>query len=528
MRRALAAWALLLTTVARQGSAQSASLAFSPSVAADARLAPGVPHVLAMERASHIRGVHYDLALDVTRSDTARGTVVVRFTQRTAREVILDFRGLAVTQVIANGRALPVNDPALWNRAHLRIPASHARVGENTIRVTFETPIAAAGASIIRSRDATDGEDYLYTLLVPSDAHLLFPCFDQPDLKARVTLRITAPARWTVLANGAATHADTAASQVTHHFAPTQPISTYLIAFAAGPYTSVTRSQAIAPNAPPVDVRMLLRASRLKEAESDTLIAMNTQALRWLGDWFGVPYPFGKYDFLLAPAFPFGGMEHPGAVFYNEQSFIYRERPTIAQTLGRQATIYHEIAHQWFGDLVSETDWPHLWLSEGFATYLTHVYAERTRGVEALREGLARDRTAIVAFAAENPQRMLVDTTFADPMELLNAYSYQRGSWTLHLLRRRLGDDAIAVLQVHPWPGNVRQLHDVLFRAAVLCEGDALTAADFPHIAALTVATPCSSSQVASDRRLSPARYRSASVRIVCASSGRTVILSVS
>ena len=370
MRRALAASALLLTTVARQGSAQSASLASSPAVATDARLAPGVPHVLAMERASHIRGVHYDLALDVTRSDTARGTVVVRFTQRAAREVILDFRGLAVTQVIANGRALPVNDPALWNRAHLRIPASHARVGENTIRVTFETPIAAAGASIIRSRDAADGEDYLYTLLVPSDAHLLFPCFDQPDLKARVTLRITAPARWTVLANGAAMHADTAASQVTHHFAPTQPISTYLIAFAAGPYVSVTRSQAIAPNAPPVDVRMLLRASRLKEAESDTLIAMNTQALRWLGDWFGVPYPFGKYDFLLAPAFPFGGMEHPGAVFYNEQSFIYRERPTIAQTLGRQATIYHEVAHQWFGDYVTMRWFDDLWLKEGFATYM--------------------------------------------------------------------------------------------------------------------------------------------------------------
>ena len=362
MRRALAAASLLLTTVARQGTAQSA--------APDARLAPGVPHVLATERASHIRDVRYALSLDVTRPDSALGTVVVRFTQRAAHEVILDFRGLAVTQVVANGRSLSVSEPALWNRAHLRIPASHARAGENAITVTFASPIAAAGASIIRSRDAADGEDYLYTLLVPSDANLLFPCFDQPDLKARVTLSITAPARWAVLANGAATRADTAVSGVTHHFKPTQPISTYLIAFAAGPYMSVSRSQVISANTAPVDVRMLLRRSRLQEAESDTLIAMNTQALRWLGDWFGVPYPFGKYDFLLAPVFPFGGMEHPGAVFYNEQSFIYRERPTISQTLGRQATIYHEVAHQWFGDYVTMRWFDDLWLKEGFATYM--------------------------------------------------------------------------------------------------------------------------------------------------------------
>lgn len=364
MRR-IAAGALLVACAAGAVGAQSGASAR----VVDARLAPGVPHVLATERAARISDVRYALTLDVTHADSAPGSVTVRFRQRGVHDVILDFRGTGVSRLRANGVELPVTS-VTWNRAHLRIPASAVRDGENEVQVTFTAPIAAAGASIIRSRDASDGKDYLYTLLVPSDANLLFPCFDQPDLKARVTLRIEAPRDWGVLANGTVTRVDTTERTLRHRFAETQPISTYLIAFAAGPYAAVSRSQVISPNAAPVDMRMLLRGSRLGEAESDTLIAMNAQALRWLGDWFGVPYPFGKYDFLLAPAFPFGGMEHPGAVFYNEQSFIYRERPTISQTLGRQATIYHEVAHQWFGDYVTMRWFDDLWLKEGFATYM--------------------------------------------------------------------------------------------------------------------------------------------------------------
>ena len=362
MIRSRIAVALALTCLTRQAGAQAGT--------PDAKLAPGVPHVLAEERAAQIRDVRYALSLDLTRADTALGTVVVRFMQRAQRDVILDFRGLAVTGISANGHVLEGSDASVWNRAHLRIPARDIRAGANEITVGFASPIAAAGASIIRSRDAVDGQDYLYTLLVPSDANLLFPCFDQPDLKARVTFTVTAPKKWAVLANGVALRTDTAATSITHHFAETRPLSTYLIAFAAGPYTAISRAHAIAPGATMSNVRMWVRASRAREAESDSLIAMNTQALRWLGDWFGVPYPFGKYDFLLAPVFPFGGMEHPGAVFYNEQSFIFRERPTVSQTLGRQATIFHEVAHQWFGDYVTMRWFDDLWLKEGFATYM--------------------------------------------------------------------------------------------------------------------------------------------------------------
>ena len=166
--RTVAAGVLLLVWAGGTAEAQSG--------AGDARLAPGVPHVLATERASRISDVRYTLTLNVTHADSAPGSVTVRFRQRGVQDVILDFRGTSVSRLRANGTELPVNADR-WNRAHLRIPAAAVRDGENEVHVMFTTPVAAAGASIIRSRDASDGRDYLYTLLVPSDANLLFPCF---------------------------------------------------------------------------------------------------------------------------------------------------------------------------------------------------------------------------------------------------------------------------------------------------------------------------------------------------------------
>ena len=370
---------LLLASLATPAdtSAQPAFSGRAPS--ADSLLGPGVSQALARHRAARVRDTRYELSLDVRGADTARGTVVVRWTSSGAGDAILDFRGLTLEGVTANGTTL--DERSAWNGAHIVIPARLVKPGHNEARLAFATSIAPSGAAIIRTKDATDGATYLYTLLVPSDANLLFPCFDQPDLKARVMLSVTAPSGWRVLGNGAAINEFTgrAASAPQGHdtwveaaFRETQPISTYLIAFAAGPWQTVSRSARIGPSArdSTVPVSLWVRASRLKEVEADTLIAMNARALRWLGTYFGVPYPFGKYDLLLAPAFPFGGMEHPGAVFYNEESFIYRERPTTNQLLGRQATTYHEVAHQLFGDYVTMRWFDDLWLKEGFATFM--------------------------------------------------------------------------------------------------------------------------------------------------------------
>ena len=356
------------------------ALALLAAAAADTTgrlMSPGISQELAAYRAARVANVRYDLRLTIAQLDTAKGQVVIRFDRTGDGDAIIDFRGPRPIYVVVNGTPATGMEQTAH---HLRIPAGALRPGANEIAIDFSTLIAAAGASIIRYRDATDGKDYLYTLLVPADANQLFPCFDQPDLKARVTLTIAAPASWTVVANGRLeTLAKTPDSRfVISRFHETEPISTYLIAFAAGPWAKVVVPGLSRP------IAMYVRESRVKEVEQDSIIQINARALDWLERYFAVPFPFQKYDVVLAPAFPFGGMEHPGAVFYSEDRFIFRERPTLTQRLGRTSTIYHEVAHQWFGDYVTMRWFDDLWLKEGFSTYVAaKMQAELDPGSDA-------------------------------------------------------------------------------------------------------------------------------------------------
>jgi aminopeptidase N len=320
----------------------------------------GVSHELATFRARTVSDVRYDLMLDVTALDSAVGTVAVRFKHAGPADVIIDFRGRRLTRAVANGTAL---GGRTFNGNHLRIPAGSLNNGENVVALDFVSEVAASGASIIRTRDP-DGSDYLYTLLVPADANQLFPCFDQPDLKARLTFALAMPRGWSALANGSLIRADTAGNRITSHFTETNPLSTYLIAFAAGPW------QRTASTVGTRTINVYYRKSRAKEVDADTLLALTHRAITWMEQYFGRPYPFEKFDMMLSPAFPFGGMEHPGVVMFNEDRFIFRERPTLPRRLGRFSTILHEVAHQWFGDLVTMRWFDDLWLKEGFATYM--------------------------------------------------------------------------------------------------------------------------------------------------------------
>jgi aminopeptidase N len=326
-----------------------------------ALLTRGISQPLARHRAATVHDVRYDLTLDITALDSAVGRVTVRFRRSDSGDAIVDFRGRRLTRALANGKPLPA-DAA--RNGHLLVPARLLLMGENVLDFAFVADVAPSGASIIRAHDPTDGSDYLYTLLVPADASQLFPCFDQPDLKARVLLTLTAPAAWSVVANGPVASADTSGDDVTTRFAETRPISTYLIAFAAGPWHRVSSTEGGRT------ITAYVRRSRAADADADTLLALNRRALDWMERWFGRAFPFEKFDFVLAPAFPFGGMEHPGAVFYSEDRFIFRERPTLPRRLARFSTILHEVAHQWFGDLVTMRWFDDLWLKEGFATFV--------------------------------------------------------------------------------------------------------------------------------------------------------------
>ncbi|HJU73668.1 MAG TPA: M1 family aminopeptidase [Gemmatimonadaceae bacterium] len=322
---------------------------------------PGVSAALARDRTARLADVRYDLSLDLSARDSAAGRGIARFTLRRPGPVILDFRGIHLGPVRANGRLIHDLE---YNKHHILIPAQYLRAGANRIDVEFAARIAPSGASIIRVRDPSDSLEYVYTLLVPSDAQQLFPCFDQPDLKARVTLTLTTPGSWTAVSNGTRIRVDTTSRGATFVFRETEPISTYLIAFAAGPW--VEKSVASSTRA----INLFVRRSRADEVDADSLVLAHERSLTWLERYFDSRYPFQKLDIVLAPAFPFGGMEHPGAIFYSEERFIFRERPTLVQRLGRLSTIYHEVAHQWFGDLATMRWFDDLWLKEGFATFM--------------------------------------------------------------------------------------------------------------------------------------------------------------
>ena len=329
-----------------------------PAHGVDPLMGPGVSRELARSRAANLSNVRYEMTLSLAGRDTARGNVTVRFNTARSADVVLDFRGPWLGRIRVNGAEVKTE----FNGAHLRIPARSIRSGANEIEIQFASLIAPAGASIIRYHDARDNNDYLYTLLVPSDANALFPCFDQPDLKARMTLSLTVPVRWRAIANGITERVDSAGPTSTYRFRETDPLPTYLFAFAAGPWTRFGDTSHRTP--------LWVRSSRANEVEVDSLQTQIASALSSLERYFGVKYPFQQFQYMLSPAFPFGGMEHPGVTMFNEESFIYREPPTLNQRLGRRATIYHEVAHHWFGDDVTMRWFDDLWLKEGFATYM--------------------------------------------------------------------------------------------------------------------------------------------------------------
>jgi aminopeptidase N len=199
------------------------------------------------------------------------------------------------------------------------------------------------------------------------DASAAFPCFDQPDLKGRFTLKIGSAVRGTVIANAKQGLLQSAsANYVQFIFAETEPISTYLFAFAVGPFEAVHHVEGL-PN-------VYVRRSQLARAQSEIPAVQQTAAdgIKFFSNYFAQPFPFAKYDMVLIPGFPFGGMEHAGATFLNEDSVLFRSAPTEDDRFGRNTLLLHELAHQWFGDLTTMKWFDDLWLKEGFAQYMAY------------------------------------------------------------------------------------------------------------------------------------------------------------
>ncbi|MFN0108274.1 MAG: M1 family metallopeptidase [Blastocatellia bacterium] len=342
----------------------------------DLLTAEGVSRELARHRVARISDVRYRLSIEL-KPGAARFTgseeIALKLAD-TASPVIVDFRDLGTTGKIIEGtiRNVTVNGKAatgvIQKNGHIILPAELFAVGENSIKLDFESGIATANRPVIRHKDQDDGSEYIYTLFVPMDASLAFPCFDQPDLKARFTFAAEAPESWTVIGNADIVKSEAAEGKRRTQFSETKPISTYLFAFAAGHFKQIAGSGASTP------MRVFVRQSKLQRAEEEwPEVERLTQAgVKHFESFFGHKFPFTKYDQVLLPGFAYGGMEHAGATFLREDSILFRTTPTQSDKYGRASLVLHELAHQWFGDLVTMRWFDDLWLKEGFANLMAY------------------------------------------------------------------------------------------------------------------------------------------------------------
>lgn len=380
----------------------------SPKTAAPIRPMPGVSRALARSRAARIVGVRYELEYTLARhANTAPGHEELMFKVTTPGPLLLDFREGTVSKITVNGKEVP----AKIENGHIILPADLLKISpdaakkvakpkavltdnlgrpirpdgvlggieslpqfgpekdDNDVQIDFAAPIAAAGKALTRFEDKDDGQEYIYTLFVPMDASMAFPCFDQPDLKAKFRLMVTAPEDWVVVSNKLPDQTYSIRPGVRQtEFEETSPISTYLFAFAAGPFFRINGD--LDDGVPNIYVRQSqVKRARQEAAEVQDITAKGE---KYLADYFDQPFPFDKYELVLIPGFAYGGMEHAGATFVREESVLFRTAPTHSDHINRDLLLLHELTHQWFGDEVTMRWFDDLWLKEGFAQYMAY------------------------------------------------------------------------------------------------------------------------------------------------------------
>lgn len=320
----------------------------------------GVSDELAKSRKAQLTDIGYSLHFNIPeqRDSLITGNATITFSLRKREDVIIDFR---TTENMVERVLMEDSDIRYrFENGHIVIPKRYTNVGENSVYVEFASP----DGSLNRS------EEFLYTLLVPDRASTVFPCFDQPDLKATFTLSLNLPAKWTALSNGKSKEIEYLSnSDKRMAFKTTEPISTYLFAFAVGNFKVVTQS---------VDGKTFSLYHR--ETDTDKLernlpkiFNLHAQSLSWLEEYTGISHPFKKLDFILIPDFQYSGMEHPGAIYYRDSRLLLDSEPTINQQLSRANLIAHEVAHQWFGNLVTMRWFNDVWLKEVFAGFMADL-----------------------------------------------------------------------------------------------------------------------------------------------------------
>ncbi|MCU1635549.1 MAG: aminopeptidase [Cryobacterium sp.] len=417
----------------------------------------------AQERAALVTVRSYAVDLDLTTGpETFRSTTTVNFQAAVGASTFIDAITRTVHSVTLNGTKL---DPAQVSDG-VRIQLDDLR-DENELTVVADAVYTNTGEGLHRFVDPVDDEVYLYSQFEVPDSRRMFAVFEQPDLKATFAFTVTAPAEWEVVSNSPTPQpTDAGEGTKTWAFEPTHVISSYITALVAGPY-AVVRSELTSRDGRTIPLGIFSRKSLFEYLDSDYIFEKTRQGFAYFEEKFDYPYPFTKYDQLFVPEFNAGAMENAGAVTFTE-SYVFRSKVTDAIRERRVVTILHELAHMWFGDLVTMKWWNDLWLNESFAEWASTIAtAEATEWHEAWTTFAAMEKSW--AYKQDQlPSTHPVVATINDLEDVLvnfDGITYAKGGSVLKQLAAWVGIEAFfagvaAYFKKHQW-GNT-ELIDLL------------------------------------------------------------------
>ncbi|TGM29629.1 aminopeptidase N [Leptospira levettii] len=312
-----------------------------------------------------IENIKYNLEINLSPKESFTGKVNIDFVGKKIRDLRLDYFQGEIKSIILNGETLTDFE---YKKGQVQLPSNRLMIGNNTLSVSFETPYAKTGNGLHKFLDPDDKETYIYSQFEAFHANKMFPCFDQPDLKATFQLQVTAPKNWKVISTTLPTSQNKTENpeEVLHLFPESKKISTYVFSLHAGPY------QVWEDKTESIPLRLFVRKSLAKYVEPKDWFTFTKEGFAFFNSYFGIPYPFEKYDQVIVPEFNFGAMENVAAVTFSER-FVSRSQMTRSQRENLSDVILHEMAHMWFGDLVTMKWWNGLWLNESFATYMASL-----------------------------------------------------------------------------------------------------------------------------------------------------------
>lgn len=393
----------------------------------------------AVYRSSLISEVKYDLFFDVTNTDSYTGTSKISFVAKEPKDLTIDFRAGEVASLLINDQKV---EPIAYNSFFLQLPKKFLKTGANTIEVSFKQKYSSSGSGLYRFVDPVDKKVYLYSDFEPYDANLMFPCFDQPDLKATYKTRLLVPKNWVALSSTLENKVVDQNETKEWHFPESKLFSTYIYSLHAGEYKMW--SSKVVTSTQTIPVRLFARQSLAKYVQPQEWFGYTKQGFVFFEKYFGHPYVYEKYDQIVVPDFNSGAMENVAAVTFNE-FFISRTKKERAETRSLANVIFHEMAHMWFGNLVTMKWWNDIWLNESFATIAAYKALDKAAGfkegwtefyMQSKRGAYFQDQqvtTHPIEFSVAN-----TDVVFAN----FDAITYGKGASVLKQLAYLIGEKA--------------------------------------------------------------------------------------